>query len=151
MTVRVVETLRVKSAILGKQRRCDVESAKVRLEYLAVHPTQRKAGLGHKLVLSAIETAHGRPLLTEIESASDDPASLRRQRFYSRCGFQPIAGLRYQLPLPGSPPPMELWVYPSGGAVSRQDLARWLTAIYTEVYHCSPDDSRIVQMLADCP
>jgi hypothetical protein len=38
MTVRVVETLRVKSAILGKQRRCNVESAKVRLTEILFVP-----------------------------------------------------------------------------------------------------------------
>jgi GNAT superfamily N-acetyltransferase len=116
------------------------------LEYLAVRPTSRSQGIGRALVSSAIQTAADRSLLTEIESLSPDPATARRQQFYRQQGFNRIDNLRYQLPLPGNPPPMELWIYPPS-SVDRPQLSRWLTTVYTGVYGCPADDHRIAQML----
>jgi GNAT superfamily N-acetyltransferase len=122
------------------------------LEYLAVHENYRGIGIGRALVSSAIEEAHGRPLLTELESASNRTDAHRRQQFYTRLGFRPIKGLRYQLPLPDNPPPMELWMHQQSRApIKRPRLADWLTKIYTQVYHCSADDPRIAEMLNDLP
>jgi len=122
------------------------------LEYLAVHPNHRGRGIGRTLISSAIEEAHGRTLLTEIESPSTDPATTRRQQLYAGCGFRHIDGLIYHLPLPGNPPPMELWIHSNPPApIDRNGLQRWLTTIYTNVYDCPPNDLRIGQMLAGLP
>jgi predicted N-acetyltransferase YhbS len=119
------------------------------LEYLAVHPARRNEGIGGQLVRSAIEETRGRSLFVEIDSKSDDPVSSRRQSFYSRYGFRIVEGVKYQLPLPGSPP-MELWACPHADSIQSSELARWLTTIYVDVYHCSKDDPRIAQMLGYC-
>jgi GNAT superfamily N-acetyltransferase len=120
------------------------------LEYLAVDPDRRGEGIGRDLVLSAIQQAGGRTLLSEIECESNESATtLGRQRFYRRCGFSRIDGLPYQLPLPGNPPLMELWIYQASPVpIERDALALWLSTIYAEVYHCASDDPRIAQMLA---
>ena len=64
-----------------------------------------------------------------------------------------IAGLRYLMPLRGvgPVPEMVLMIYraaprqrPWPAAISQ----RWLRTIYRDVYHVSPDDPRIAQMLA---
>jgi predicted N-acetyltransferase YhbS len=116
------------------------------LEYLAVVPIRQSAGIGRELVNESIAATRGRCLLTEVESATDDSVTVRRQRFYEKCNFRRIAGLKYQLPLPGNPPPMELWANPIS-AMNRVGLENWIRAIYTDVYHCRPDDPRITQML----
>ncbi len=122
------------------------------LEYLAVAPNRRSAGLGRKLVEEAIEATRGRSLLIEIESQTADPTSARRQTFYEKCNFNRIAGVKYQLPLPGNPPPMELWAHPaSESSPNRKQLELWLRTIYVQVYHCLPDDLRIEQMMANIP
>jgi GNAT superfamily N-acetyltransferase len=122
------------------------------LEYLAVHPGKRSQGIGREVVKAAIDQTPGRHLLTEVESESNGPIALRRQHFYARCGFRRIQALNYQLPLPGNPPPMQLWVYPRSAAlIDRTELALWITTIYTAVYRCSSADPRIGQMLATVP
>jgi GNAT superfamily N-acetyltransferase len=118
------------------------------LEYLAVDPNRRGKGLGANLLLCAARQSHGRPLLAELETASNGPDAHRRQQFYSRCGFRPIDGLQYQLPLTGNPPPMELWIRQQAFAsIPRSQLADWLTTIYTDVYGYPADDRRLGQML----
>jgi GNAT superfamily N-acetyltransferase len=118
------------------------------IEYLAVHPGERSAGIGRELIAAAIEQTDGRHLLTEVETQSIDSHTHRRQRFYTRCGFRRIEGLRYQLPLPGDPPPMELWMYQQRAVpFHRDDLEGWIRTIYTEVYGCASADPRIAQML----
>jgi GNAT superfamily N-acetyltransferase len=122
------------------------------LEYLAVHPSWRSKGHGADLVQSAIEQSRDRPLLTELECASNDPLPHRRQQFYRRAGFTPIPNLRYELPLPGNPPPMELWVHQeSPAAIEHSQLTRWLITIYTDVYARPANDPRITQMLSPHP
>jgi ribosomal protein S18 acetylase RimI-like enzyme len=118
------------------------------LEYLAVEPYRQGQGIGKQLVLRAIVQAGGRMLITELDSASPDPNTLRRQKFYESLGFSRIEGLDYLLPLPGNPPPMELWVYPDQAKpIARATLAYWLTSIYVDVYGCPPQDPRIAKML----
>jgi len=122
------------------------------LEYLAVHPEQHSKGIGRALVSSAIEQTASRSLLTEVESPTPDPATTRRQQFYRRAGFTPIANLQYQLPLPGNPPPMELWLHQlSPLLLDHARLSRWLTTIYTDVYARPSTDPRIAQMLNNLP
>jgi GNAT superfamily N-acetyltransferase len=144
------------------------------LEYMAVAPDQRNHGLGAELfreTMKAALTPEARPLpvLLEVDSdreaASDRALRTRRERFYRRLGCLRIAGLRYLMPLPGegSPPEMDLLVYPAeplGGLarsevprseVPRSEVKRWLETIYRDVYHCAPDDPRLAQMVAALP
>jgi GNAT superfamily N-acetyltransferase len=149
------------------------------LEYMAVAPDQRNHGLGAELFRRTVAhavTPEGRPLpvLLEVDSdredASDRALRTRREGFYRRLGCLRIAGLRYLMPLAGegSPPEMDLLVYaakPPGSParsevprgevprseVPRSEVKRWLETIYTDVYHCSPDDPRLAQMLASLP
>jgi GNAT superfamily N-acetyltransferase len=144
------------------------------LEYMAVAPDQRNHGLGAELFRRTVEEAvppGGRPLPVLLEVDSDREASsdralrTRRERFYRRLGCLRIAGLRYLMPLAGEgpPPEMDLLVYtaePLGrrarsevprGEVPRSDVKSWLETIYRDVYHCSPDDPRLAQMVAGLP
>jgi len=144
------------------------------LEYMAVAPEHRNHGLGaelFRLTVAHAVTSEGRPLpvLLEVDSdredASDRAIRTRRERFYRRLGCLRIAGLRYVMPLAGegSPPEMDLLVYTveSLGGLARSKVTRsqvtrsqvksWLETIYTDVYHCSPDDPRLAQMVAGLP
>ena len=139
------------------------------LEYMAVAPDQRNHGLGAELFRQTVNQAvapDGRKLPVVLEVDSDREASndralrTRREQFYRRLGCLRIAGLRYMMPLggQGSPPEMDLLVYPAappGGParseIPRSEVTRWLEAIYRDVYHCSPDDPRLAQMLAALP
>lgn len=139
------------------------------LEYMAVAPDQRSHGLGGELFRRTVERAVGAderqlPVLLEVDSdredASDRALRTRREGFYRRLGCLRIAGLRYLMPLAGegSPPEMDLLVYkaqPLGSVapseVPRSKVKRWLETIYTDVYHCSPDDPRLAQMVAGLP
>jgi len=134
------------------------------LEYMAVAPEQRSKGLGSTLFQQTVELSvapHGAklPVLLEIDSdreaSSDQAMRTRRERFYRRLGCAKIAGLRYLMPLQGlgPAPEMDLMTYwaESPGRVSRDALKRWLQTIYRDVYHCSPDDPRIGQMLEPLP
>jgi GNAT superfamily N-acetyltransferase len=144
------------------------------LEYMAVAPDQRNHGLGAELFRRTVEhavTPEGRklPVLLEVDSdredASDRAIRTRREGFYRRLGCLRIAGLRYLMPLAGegSPPEMDLLIYisePLGrlarsevprSEVTRSQVKRWLETIYTDVYHCSPDDPRLAQMVAGLP
>ena len=139
------------------------------LEYMAVAPDQRSHGLGAELfrqTMKAAVTPEGRPLpvLLEVDSdreaCSDRALRTRRERFYRRLGCLRIAGLRYLMPLAGegAPPEMDLLIYaaePLGSlardGVARSYVKRWLETIYRDVYHCSPDDPRLAQMVASLP
>ncbi len=139
------------------------------LEYMAVAPDQRNHGLGAELFRQTMKqavTPEARPLpvVLEVDSdredASDRALRTRRERFYRRLGCLRLGGLRYLMPLPGegSPPEMDLLVYPgepAGGlarsGVPRSEIQRWLETIYREVYHCPPDDPRLTQMLSGLP
>ncbi len=54
---------------------------------------------------------------------------------------------------------MDLFVYtaePLGhplprSEIPRSEVQRWLETIYRDVYHCSPDDPRLTQMVASLP
>ncbi len=134
------------------------------LEYMAVAPDQRNHGLGAELFRRTMEQAvppgeRPLPVLLEVDSdreaSSDRALRTRRERFYRRLGCLQIAGLRYLMPLAGegSPPEMDLLVYTAEplGRLARSEVRRWLETIYRDVYHCSPDDPRLAQMVAGLP
>jgi GNAT superfamily N-acetyltransferase len=132
------------------------------LEYMAVAHERRGEGLGGKLFRRTVEYAAtpqgGKlPVLLEIDSdreaSSDRAIRTSRERFYRRLGCTKIAGLRYLMPLRGDGPvpEMDLMVYGAEPRLPRGDLKRWLETIYRDVYHCSPDDPRIMQMLQPLP
>jgi GNAT superfamily N-acetyltransferase len=134
------------------------------LEYMAVASELRNQGLGRELFVRSVAfaaTPQGRklPVLLEIDSdreaSSDRAMRTRREQFYRRLGCLRIAGLRYLMPLPGegSSPEMDLMVYAAQplSDLGKGELKRWLESIYRDVYHCSPADPRIGQMLADLP
>ena len=134
------------------------------LEYMAVAPEKRGHGFGGELFRRTVEqavTPQGPrvPVLLEVDSdreaSADQPLRARRIRFYRRLACAKIAGLRYLMPLRGvgPVPEMDLMVYGAAppGRVARGDLKRWLQTIYEDVYHGSPDDPRIAQMLEPLP
>jgi GNAT superfamily N-acetyltransferase len=137
------------------------------LEYMAVAPDQRDHGMGAELFRQTVNhavAADGRqlPVVLEVDSdrepSSDRALRTRREQLYRRLGCLRIAGLRYVMPLggEGSPPEMDLLVYPAGplgaaGSVPRTEVKRWLETIYRDVYRCSPDDPRLAQMMAALP
>jgi GNAT superfamily N-acetyltransferase len=134
------------------------------LEYMAVAPDQRNHGLGAELFRRTTEQAVRRgerplPVLLEVDSdreaSSDRALRTRRERFYRRLGCRRIAGLRYLMPLAGdgSPPEMDLLVYTAEplGRLAPSEVRRWLETVYRDVYHCSPDDPRLAQMVAGLP
>jgi GNAT superfamily N-acetyltransferase len=130
------------------------------LEYMAVTPELRNRGLGSALfkqtVVRAMTPQHGGlPILLEVDSdreaSADRELRTRRQQFYRRLGCVRVSGLHYILPLPGHgpAPEMDLMLYSAEPLrqLPKGDLERWLRTIYRDVYHCSFDDPRIVQML----
>jgi GNAT superfamily N-acetyltransferase len=130
------------------------------LEYMAVAPERRNHGVGSDLFKQTSARAvapDGRslPIVLEIDSdreaSADQQMRTRRQQFYRRLGCVRIAGLHYLLPLPGHgpAPEMDLMVYAAAPLrqLAKPELERWLRTIYQDVYHCSPDDPRIAQML----
>jgi hypothetical protein len=133
------------------------------LEYMAIAHAYRNGGLGSELFRRSVQAASlarpGQPdsLLLEVDSdrekCTDQTLRKRRQQFYRRLGCLIVSGLRYIIPLAGEgpPPEMDLLIYPSGDRrqVSKSELERWLKTIYQRVYHCSPEDARIKQMLMD--
>lgn len=134
------------------------------LEYMAVAPAQRNHGLGAELFRRTMDQAfppgvRPLPVLLEVDSdreaSSDRALRTRRERFYRRLGCLRIAGLRYLMPLAGdgSPPEMDLLVYAAEplGRLAPSGVRRWLETIYRDVYHCSPDDPRLAQMVAGLP
>jgi GNAT superfamily N-acetyltransferase len=134
------------------------------LEYMAVALDQRNHGLGAELFRQTTEQAvppgeRPLPVLLEVDSdreaSSDRALRTRRERFYRRLGCLRIAELRYLMPLAGdgSPPEMDLFVYTAEplGRLARSEVRRWLEIIYRDVYHRSPDDPRLAQMVAGLP
>ncbi len=128
------------------------------LEYMAVHPEFRNAGVGGELFRRTIHMARAVrgsiPILLEVESdrqvSPDHAIRRRRQQFYSRLGCRRIDGLSYLLPLPGDgpAPQMDLLVcLPANfSAIHKPLLVHWLKVVYQKVYNCSPNDDRIVRM-----
>jgi len=130
------------------------------LEYMATASEYRNQGLGAELFRRSVQVAQSQPsearsLLLEVDSdrerCSDQVLRVRRQNFYRRLGCLVISGLHYIMPLPGEgpPPEMDLLVYPAHDLrqVPKSELESWIKTIYQCVYHCSPDDARIRQML----
>ncbi len=127
------------------------------LEYMAVKQGWQGQGIGGRLLGELLATkGMSYPLLLEVDSdhfsSADRELRTARKRFYRRLGCREVAGLIYQLPLPGNPPPMDLLVYwPDREWVKRATIKQWLTAIYTEVYSQSESDPRIPSMLGGLP
>jgi GNAT superfamily N-acetyltransferase len=134
------------------------------LEYMAVSTERRGHGFGGDLFRRTVEHAvtpqgAGLPVLLEVDSdraaSSDQAVRKRRVHFYRRLGCVKIAGLRYLMPLRGvgPVPEMDLMVYRAATPthLARGELQRWLQTIYRDVYHGSPDDPRIAQMLQPLP
>jgi GNAT superfamily N-acetyltransferase len=134
------------------------------LEYMAVEPEKRGHGFGGELFRRTVEHAvtpqgAGLPVLLEVDSdreaSSDRAVRTRRIRFYRGLGCLKIAGLLYLMPLRGvgPVPEMDVMVYRlvPPAHLARGDLQRWLRTIYRRVYHGSPDDPRITQMLQPLP
>ncbi len=126
------------------------------LEYMATAPANRSAGLGSHVFGEVARCVGERTIVVEVDSeresdARDVAIRARRKSFYRRLGCRQLVGLAYILPLPGKgdPPLMDLLVYhnPIPSAVSRDEVRRWLTAIYVEVYGQSDSDPRIAAML----
>ena len=93
--------------------------------------------------------------LVEVDQPRDEKTS-RRLSFYARLGCRKVGDLNYILPLRthGEPPPMMLLSTPLDGPtsyISRETVQRALERIYESVYHQSPDDPRIAQMLDGVP
>jgi hypothetical protein len=93
--------------------------------------------------------------LVEVDQPHDEKTT-RRLRFYTRLGCKRVGDINYILPLRthGQPPPMMLLSVPLYGPttyVTRTTLERALERIYESVYHQSPDDPRIAQMLSGQP
>ncbi len=90
---------------------------------------------------------------SDREASADRELRTRRQRFYRRLGCMRVSGLHYILPLPGqgAAPEMDLMLYSAEPLrdLPKRELERWLRTIYRDVYRCSFDDPRIVQMLHD--
>jgi GNAT superfamily N-acetyltransferase len=134
------------------------------LEYMAVAADERNRGIGSELFKQSMRQAvppggASLPVVLEIDSdreaGDDQQIRTRRQRFYRRLGCVQISGLHYILPLPGegAPPEMDLMVYSTLPLrqLPKSELERWLSTIYRDVYHCSPHDPRIAQMLQGLP
>jgi GNAT superfamily N-acetyltransferase len=126
------------------------------LEYMAVAPARRGAGLGADLLRASMAEAARPFAIVEAEQpapgASGELQKARRLRFYARHGFRRLAGLDYDLPLraAGLPPPMWLLVHADEEVLGlgREGVRAWLGAIYAGVYQQAPDDPRIPRMLA---
>jgi GNAT superfamily N-acetyltransferase len=136
------------------------------LDYMAVDKRLRSRGLGEALFSAtqdlaaqecAARRAPGVPCLIEVDqpaadaTPNDDPR--RRLEFYSRMQCRIISGLRYRLPLAvaGEPPPMSLLIHSLDHAdsITKTQLRRWLTTLYSEAYECSENDERIDMMVSE--
>lgn len=126
------------------------------LEYMATTNSYRNQGLGAGMFRRSVQASNPRPLLLEVDSdreeCMDRKLRRRRQQFYRRLGCLTLSGLRYIMPLAGEgpPPDMDLMIYPTDNLrhVAKSSLESWLKVIYRNVYHCSPEDLRIQQMLS---
>jgi len=124
------------------------------LDYLAVDASHRSTGVGGSLFQSATNIVGNRPILVEVETVGNPPETTRqrRQDFYRRHGCHRIIGVPYILPIPTlGKPLMELMIANAPVELRRTELARWLAAIYTQVYGCDADDPRLGMMLASAP
>lgn len=129
------------------------------LEYMAIEPARRMRGLGRQLVAAIMASLElpKRVLLLEVESdrvpSPDRDTRTRRKRFYRAMGAREVEGLRWLMPTVADapPPPMEWMIFAAAHGVRREDLRRWISSIYVEVYRQRSDDPRIDEMLAALP
>lgn len=133
------------------------------LEYMGVARARQGRGVGRVLfaAVAAASADDDRRLLLEVESEAEDvdPAERRqrerRKAFYRDFGCREIAGLTYILPnLSGhAPPRMNLMIHGRNlpPVASKQDVARWLEAIYAQVYGRPADHPAIAAMLSGLP
>lgn len=129
------------------------------MEYLAVAPARRSAGVGSGLFRYGAGLVPG-PVLVEVDlpetaaaGGAERAVCERRVAFYRRVGCRQLAGLTYRLPLPGDPPPMGLFLYAPEAqtAVPLGTVRRYVTTLYTRVYGRRSDDPQIDAMLARLP
>jgi GNAT superfamily N-acetyltransferase len=127
------------------------------LEYMAVSKDAQGHGIGSRLFSELVAvTTKSSPLLLEVDSdrfsSSHQQQRIARKRFYRRLGCREVAGLTYELPLLGDPPPMDLLVHwPGQQTVPRTMIEQWITALYVEVYGQSDLDPRISTMVDGLP
>ena len=129
------------------------------LEYMAIIESARSRGLGGRLLKKAFESLKTegdfRFGVIEVDTPDlngpDSDIKQRRVSFYRRHGCFTIDQLQYILPLPGAgaPPKMNLMIYSVDphDVISRKMLGKWLQTIYQKVYSCSPEDTRIFEMM----
>lgn len=132
------------------------------LEYMAMATEKRGLGLGSRLLIAAIKHLHItyglKPLLIEIDStekpSEEQQIREKREHFYRKLGCKKIDPFDYILPLKSNetPPPMELLLHHSTlNCVTKQTLKSWLEQLYTKVYGCEANDTRIRTMLHNAP
>lgn len=132
------------------------------LEYMAVDPQRRDLGIGTHLFSASytyVQQRYGlKPLLIEIDSPKtpslDKALREKRAHFYRKLGAKTIDALEYILPLKSTeiPPAMELLLYhPTLNCIAKETLKSWLEQIYTNVYGCEANDTRIMTMLHHSP
>jgi GNAT superfamily N-acetyltransferase len=128
------------------------------LEYMAVDPRRRGAGLGASLYGRAKAATLGRPMLIEVEADVGIPPDLdvrrRRIEFYRRLGCRRLVGFDYLLPLAGEgpPPAMVLLVDKQGDEVLPASLVdAWLNDIFCLGYQLPHDDPVLQSMRCVLP
>lgn len=134
------------------------------LEYMATDSLYRRQGIGAALFHAAKALfSHDRPMLLEVDSVRQSRAEFNgpgkqsereaRMRFYKNEGCKQIAGLRYDLPLPGQQPEMVILCSDDAGraSLSRDEVECCLRTLYVDVYGQAANDRRIGHMLQPLP
>jgi GNAT superfamily N-acetyltransferase len=130
------------------------------LEYMAVSPSHRGRGIGRKIFIATTHALNAPPLIFLIEVESDreqfPDRALRtgRKNFYRSFGAREISNLNWIMPPVHAslPPAMELMTLGlTASSVSKNQLRKWLTLIYIEVYGQAQIDSRIHEMITNLP
>lgn len=123
------------------------------LDYFAIAPGQRGAGLGTAFVAALRERLRGSGdgILLEVEpEASADPAErdLQRRRiaFYRRLGARRL-DIAYRFPTATGSYPLLLFYLPIApvSVLSRERIQRMVRAVYAEVHADVPDHERILE------
>jgi GNAT superfamily N-acetyltransferase len=119
--------------------------------YVAVQRQWRKAGVGRRLCLDAVEWfRHAMPVRLLLVEAKP-----RAARLYRRCGFAGLE-LDYRVPYVGAPgvQPMRLLALtgPRGPEwLERSRLARIIRHLYVDGYQVPADDHRLREQLSRVP
>jgi GNAT superfamily N-acetyltransferase len=130
------------------------------LEYMGVRRDCWDRGLGGRMFkgVAAHPDLAGETMLLEVEDDTGfayDHERSRRKRFYRRAGCLQVEGLAYEMPKinDDDPPAMNILIHAADRphALAKADLARWLSAIYVQVYKRKADDPAIDRMLAPLP